>query len=117
MNDLTPIRKLDLTSEITPAETIVHASGVLWLKTAPSLRTIVEPLLVKNKTVVIDLANVSTLDSTGLGTLRQLYDSATAANCRLRLVNLNQRLKTLFRITTLDQVMASALASDHLETP
>jgi anti-sigma B factor antagonist len=108
-------KHLDLRTEITPVEAIVHGSGTLWFDTAPLLRSTVEALLEKNKTVVIDLANVDHLDSTGLGTLRQLYDSATAANCQFKLVNLNQRLKKLFRITRLDEVMASALGPDHLE--
>jgi anti-sigma B factor antagonist len=108
--------KLDLTTEITPTETIVHGCGVIWLRTAPLLRATVNPLLLKDKTVVIDMANVSHLDSTGLGTLRQLYDSATAADCRLKLVNLNQRLKTLFSITTLDKLMAPAFDPDHRDT-
>jgi anti-sigma B factor antagonist len=115
MANLIP-KHLDLATETTPGETIVHGSGTLWFDTAPLLRGTVEPLLEKNKTVVIDLANVGHLDSTGLGTLRQLYDSATAANCQLKLVNLNQRLKTLFSITRLDKLMASALDLDRLET-
>lgn len=116
MADLIPDRNLDLTTEIALSETIVHGSGVIWFQTAPLLRATVEPLFVKNKTVVIDLANITTLDSTGLGTLRQLYDSATAANSRLKLVNLNERLRKLFSITRLDKVMAPALGPDHLET-
>jgi anti-sigma B factor antagonist len=115
MADLIP-KHLDLATEITPGETIVHGSGTLWFDTAPLLRMTVEPLLEKNKIVVIDLENVGHLDSTGLGTLRQLYDSATAANCQFKIANLNQRLKKLFSITRLDEAMASALGPDQLET-
>jgi anti-sigma B factor antagonist len=56
---------------------------------------------------VLDLTNVSFMDSSGLGTIVGLYISAKAAECQLRLVNLNHRVKELFRLTRLGEIDSS----------
>jgi anti-anti-sigma factor len=50
----------------------------------------------------LDLTDVSSIDSSGLGALVGL--SARRQQCELKLINLNQRLKELFRITKLAAV-------------
>jgi len=106
--------KLNLTTDKTPAETIVHCTGRIVWDAAELLRTTVKPLFSESKTVVLDLADVTYMDSCGLGTLVGLYTSAKAANCQLRLINLNQRLKELFSIMRLGELMAQGRASDYL---
>jgi len=44
------------------------------------------------------------MDSSGLGAIVGLYVSAKRQGCALRLINLNQRLKELFRITKLAKI-------------
>jgi anti-sigma B factor antagonist len=82
--------------------------------TAELLRTTVKPLFSESKTVVLDLTDVNYIDSSGLGTLVGLYVSAKAANRQLKLINLNQRLKELFSITRLGEVMAQGRDPDYL---
>jgi anti-sigma B factor antagonist len=53
---------------------------------------------------VLDLTNVSYMDSSGLGAVAGLYFSVKRQNSRLKLINLNQRLKELFRLTDLASV-------------
>ena len=101
-----PISELGLTTDRTPTETIVHCTGRITSDTTQSLRTTVKPLFSESKTVVLDLTNVSYMDSSGLGAIVSLYVSAKAAGCQLKLINLNQRLKELFSITRLGQVLA-----------
>src|SRR6516225_11200268 len=96
-----PLPKLDLTTDKTPTETIVHCSGRITSDTAQSLKTTVKPLLSESKTIVLDLKNVSYMDSSGLGTIVGLYASAQNAHCELKLTNLNKLLKDLFSITRL----------------
>jgi len=101
-----PISELDLTTDRTRTETIVHCTGRITSDTTQSLRTTVKPLFSESKTVVLDLTNVSYMDSSGLGAIVSLYVSAKAAGCQLKLIHLNQRLKELFSITRLGQVLA-----------
>jgi len=100
-----PSSELNLTTDKTPTEATVHCTGRITLDTTELLRTTVKPLLSQSKMVALDLANVSYMDSSGLGTIVGLYTSAKAANCQLKLINLNQRLKELLSITRLDELM------------
>jgi anti-sigma B factor antagonist len=112
-----PISELSLATDRTPTETIVRCAGRITSETSHSLKTTVKPLLSDSKTVVLDLTNVSYMDSSGLGTIVGLYVSAKAANSRLKLINLNQRLKELFSITRLGQVLAEGRDPEELRLP
>jgi anti-sigma B factor antagonist len=101
-----PSSQLDLTTDATPTETTVHCTGKITSDTAEFLKNTVKPLVPQTKTLVLDLTNVSYMDSSGLGTIVGLYISAKVSGCRLKLINLNQRLKELFSITRLGEVMA-----------
>lgn len=101
-----PIQKLELTIEKTATATIAHCSGRITSDTAQLLKTTVKPLFAESKTVLLDMTNVSYMDSSGLGTIVGLYVSAKTANCQLQLINLNKLLKDLFSITRLGEVMA-----------
>ena len=48
---------------------------------------------------MLDLTDVNYIDSSGLGALVSVYLSAKRRHCDLKLINLNQRLQELFRIT------------------
>jgi len=112
-----PRPELGLTIDSTPTETIVHCSGRITSDTTQSFRTTVKPLLSENRTVVLDLTEVSYMDSSGLGTIAGLYVSSQAANCKLKLINLNQRLKELFSITRLGEVMTEGRDPNYLVLP
>jgi len=100
--------QLDITTDRTPTESIVHCTGKITLDTAELLRKTVKPLLSQGTKVALDLANVSYMDSSGLGTVVGLYASAKAANCQLKLVNLSGRLKDLLSITHLGMLMSDS---------
>ena len=96
--------QLRVTTDRTPTQITVHCTGRLTSDTAQSLKAAVKPLFSESKIVVLDLTNASYMDSSGLGTIVGLYVSAKAANSQLKLINLNQRLQELFRITKLASV-------------
>ena len=112
-----PTPRLTLTTDKALAETVVHCTGRVVSDTTELLRTTVKPLFSESKTVVLDLTDVNYIDSSGLGTLVGLYVSAKAANRQLKLINLNQRLKELFSITRLGEVMAQGRDPDYLGMP
>jgi anti-sigma B factor antagonist len=100
------VPELSLTTATTPTEIIVDCTGKMSSNTIESLKTTVKPLFSGGKTVVLDLTNVSYMDSSGLGAIIGLFVSAKAAKSGLKLINLNDRLKELFSITRLGQFLA-----------
>lgn len=88
--------------------TRVHCHGRLVSGTADQLKEIVKPLIAAGGRIVIDLADVSHLDSSGLGTLVGLKASALRQGyCILELENMTPRVLELLRITNLMQLFSS----------
>jgi len=85
--------------------TIVHCTGKLTAGVTGSLRDEVKRLLPQSKKVVLDLTDLTQMDSMGLGTIVGLYVSAKAAGGTLILINLSPRVRDLFRITNVWSVL------------
>lgn len=99
-----PISELSLATVKTPEETLVRCTGRITSTTVAMLQSTVRELIPGSDRVVLDLTDVTYLDSSGLGALVGLYLSAKRQHCELRLINLNQRLKELFRITRMASI-------------
>jgi anti-sigma B factor antagonist len=112
-----PASELNLTTDRIPTETIVHCTGKITSNTIQSLKATVKPLFSESKTVVLDLTNVSYLDSSGLGAIVGLYVSAKIATSQLKLINMNERLKELFSVTRLGQFLAEGRDPNDLGLP
>ncbi len=70
-----------------------------------TLRDLIQDLLAEGKSrVVIDLAAVPGMDSTGLGELVAAYTSARNRGAVLKLANLTRKVKDLLVITKLTSV-------------
>jgi len=98
-----PLPELNLVTVRMPEETIVRCTGRITSGTSALLQTTVRSLIPGTKCVVLDLTDVSHMDSSGLGAIVGVYLSARR-HCGLKLINLNQRLQQLFRITKLASV-------------
>jgi anti-sigma B factor antagonist len=68
------------------------------------LQTAVRNLIPESKRVVLDLTDVTYMDSSGLGAIVGIYLSARRQKRELKLINLNQRVKELFRITNMAKI-------------
>ncbi|MGA2354010.1 MAG: STAS domain-containing protein [Terriglobales bacterium] len=101
-----PIAISDLNMEVVTnaEETTVHCSGRIISSTVSNLQATVRGLIPKSNIIVLDLTDVSYLDSSGLGAIVGLYLSAKRQHCSLKLIHLNERLQELFRITKLASV-------------
>jgi anti-sigma B factor antagonist len=99
-----PIPELNLETVRTPEEIIVRCTGKITSSTSALLQTTVRSLIPETKRVVLDLTDVSYMDSSGLGAIVSVYLSAKRQHCGLKLINLNRRLQELFRITKLASV-------------
>lgn len=61
----------------------------------------VRKLIPGSKRIVLDLNEVTHMDSSGLGTVVRLYVTARAAGCELQLVNLSKGIRKILSMTNL----------------
>ncbi len=86
----------------------VHCHGRLVNQTSGELRDAVKPLIPQGGSIVIDLTDVTYIDSMGLGTLVALKASAiNEGYCTLTLVNVAPRIQELLRLTHLTSLFSS----------
>jgi anti-anti-sigma factor len=99
-----PSLPLRLNTSTSNGTATIQCSGKMTNDTAPLLKREVKEHLGRGENIVIDLSDVSQLDSMALGTLVGLYISARSAQVDFKLINLNQRIKELLRLTKLANV-------------
>src|ERR1700721_2322324 len=90
---------------------VVKCRGRLVAGTTEELYQEVKELLSQTKVVIVDLAELTYVDSTGLGTLVRLYTSARQQGCEFKLLHLGKQLRNVLKLTNLLSVFAQA--EDH----
>ena len=90
---------------------VVKCHGRLVLGASEELYQAVKHLLPQTKVVVIDLAELTYVDSMGLGTLVRLYASSRQEGCEFKLLHLGKQLRNVLRMTNLLSVFGQA--EDH----
>ena len=83
----------------------VRCTGKLTAGYTSLLRDEVKRLIPLTKKIVLDLTDLTLMDSLGLGTIVGLYVSAKSSGSRLVLINLSQRVGDLFRITNVWSIL------------
>src|SRR6476661_2041441 len=83
----------------------IAVSGEVDAYTAPKLREELSPFAEGDNKVNVNLKNVSYLDSTGLGVFVSLFKQLKKNKGELKLTDLSDRLKRLFKITGLSNIM------------
>jgi anti-sigma B factor antagonist len=83
--------------------TVVDVAGRITLgEGSSSLRESIRELIVKgNKRILLNLSEVSYIDSSGIGELVSGFTTVTNAGGQLKLVGLTKRVKDLLQITKL----------------
>jgi len=97
--------ELKLETESTSEETLVRCIGKLTYASCEALRSTVRGLLPQTKRLVLDLKDMTYLDSFGLGVLVGVYLSAKRQDCQLKLINVDQQAKNIIRITNLTYLL------------
>ena len=105
MTDSTSTSVLTFETERKGDSVIVHCQGKLVYGVCDQLTTKVKQLIPESKCVVLDLTDLTHLDSMGLGTLVRLYVSAKSAGSSLQLINLAPRIRQLLGMTNLLSVL------------
>jgi anti-sigma B factor antagonist len=98
-----PFMALLIVEKETGGVTVLELSGRVTLgEESNQLRTKIKDLLAQGKKrLVLDLGNVSYIDSAGLGTLVAGYTSAQSQGANIKLANLTKRFNEQLNITKL----------------
>lgn len=92
--------------EVAGDITTIKCHGRLVSDTAGDLKQLVKPMIPKCRHLVLDLSDVSFVDSSGLGTLVGLKVSAgAAAYCSLEFINFSPLVRELLSTTKLSQFL------------
>ena len=105
-NPVVPTPELQINTEKKAEETIVHGSGRITSATSDLLQRTIRGLIPGTKRIVLDLAEVNYIDSSGLGALVSVYLAASRAQCVLELVP-TPRIRDLFELSRLQAVFES----------
>jgi len=88
--------------------TTIKCHGRLVNENASRIKEVIKPLIVDGGRIIIDLGELSYLDSSGLGALVGLKVSALNKGfCRLELENLTPRVKELLSLANLTKLFSS----------
>ncbi len=101
MTNAAVMNSLTFNVERKGSTAVVHCRGRLVAGLCGDFYAKIKPLFADSKRVVLDLTNLDSVDSMGLGTLVRLYASAKSAGSCLELVNLNEKVRDLLGITNL----------------
>jgi len=85
-------------------DTVVSLRGAVDLHHTPEVhRTLVSACEQKPRRLVINLTDVTYMDSSGIGTLVEVFRRVNAYNGDLALCGMNERVHSVFEITKLDR--------------
>ena len=96
-----PERALQLQFHAREDATVIRCTGRLTAETSLHLKTEVKALLPNKRRLILDLGELTYMDSSGLGALVALYISAKTAKCEFQLLNLSPRMRELLSMTNL----------------
>jgi anti-sigma B factor antagonist len=106
-----PEKVLTFAIERDGDKAIVKCHGRLVAGATEELYQGVKDLLPRTKLVVVDLAELTYVDSSGLGTLVRLHASARKLGCEFKLLHLGKQLRNLLKLTNLLSVFGQV--EDH----
>jgi len=96
-----PTTRLRLQTHQRGDDTVIECAGNLTLENAAALKSHGKTVIPQAKRLVLDLKEVSRMDSAGLGAVVGLYISARKAKCDFLLINYNNSIKKLLGISQL----------------
>lgn len=99
-------RSLAIHVERNASMSIVRCSGRLVAGCTDAFQREIKPLIPEYKRIVVDMRDVTHVDSMGLGTIVRLYVSAKSGGCSLELANIGPSVRQLLGVTHLISVLA-----------
>ena len=105
-------RGLKLQLEEKANETIIHCTGKITADNSEAFQREIRDLIPQSRghvtaitcRIVLDLSNLTHVDSTGLGALLGAWTAAQRKGCELEIANVSPRVEKLVETTKLDSV-------------
>jgi anti-anti-sigma factor len=94
---------------------VVQPSGIFDGTKATKFRQEITRVVENAEIVVIDFKNVTFMDSSGLGALVLCLKTVKAAGSRLFLCSINEQIRMLFDLTSMDKVFEIFPNREELE--
>lgn len=95
---------------------VIQPSGILDGTQASQFRQEISELVQKDaQIIVIDFKDVTFMDSSGLGSLVLSLKTVRAAGAKLYLCSINDQIKMLFELTSMDRVFDIFPSREELE--
>jgi len=98
MTDAAAANRLTIDIDRAGDTAVVRCRGKLVVGVNHFLYLKVSELIPNHKRIVLDLTDLTFMDSTGLGTLVRVYVATKSAGCSLELINLGKRIRELLGI-------------------
>jgi anti-sigma B factor antagonist len=92
---------LEMSTHADGTAIVVKCAGRLTAENSGALKSHVRGMIPTEKRIVLDLSDLTAMDSSGLGTVVGLYVSARHAKCEFQLVNLSKRVRELLGLSNL----------------
>lgn len=84
---------------------VVEPSGILDSSKSEEFRQIVDSVLTSEaQALLLDLKNITFVDSSGLGTLVVALKQLKAADRKMYICSINDQVRMLFELTSMDRV-------------
>lgn len=80
---------------------VVVCSGKLTSDNAADLKSLLKDMIPHENRILVDMGEVTRMDSAGLGALVGIYISAKSANCELVMSNMSKPVRDLLGISQL----------------
>lgn len=84
---------------------VARCHGKLVFGVTDQLHARIYPLIATSKKIVLDLSDLTMMDSMGLGTVVRLYVSGKSRGCCVELINIGQNIRRLLGVTHLLSVL------------
>src|ERR1700744_6062080 len=108
MPDEAPAKIMTFEIERNGESAIVKCQGRMVQGVCDELYQAVKPMLADTKQLTIDLAELTYVDSMGLGTLMRIYVSSRSAGCQMTVQHLGKQVRNVLSMTNLLSVLARA---------
>ncbi|NEP16409.1 MAG: STAS domain-containing protein [Leptolyngbya sp. SIO4C1] len=96
---------------------IIEPTGILDGLKGDQLRQQVDAAIAANiQILLIDLSNITFVDSSGLGALVSVLKKTRAASCEMYVCSVNDQVRMLFELTSMDQVFNILPSRAQFET-
>jgi len=92
---------------------VCYIHGEIDINTSPEMKKVFDKIIgTKRDKILLNLKDVSYVDSSGLATLVEVLKGMRAYGGKLKLSNLTTKVKSLFEITKLERLFDIALEED-----